>query len=227
LKIIAEPIANYDSYLGQPIESASDTHKLVQYRGENRSSEAINKLAQWSTDRGYEVSPAKLNHMLNVTFANFSALGTSLADHMIKDADSPERTLRDNQTFWGRVFTFAPTEINMERTGNIDKFYVAMEKATQTRERLSALQHQGREKDLDKFINDPRNVAQIGAAKFLTEQSKVMSVFNDQIRALDYEGGKGMTYEQRLAKKREIEKQKAQFAKDAVQIYHEYMAGVK
>jgi hypothetical protein len=224
VKILAEPAANYDSYLGQPIESAADKHALVQYRGESRSSEVINKLAQWSTDQGVAMSPAKLNHVLNLTFSNFAAAGTALGDHLIRDADSPQRTLRDNQTFWGKVFTMSPTEVNMERTGDIDKFYTALDLADGTRKRLADLQHDNRPKDIKAFLANPENIQQLAAAKMLNKQVKTMSALNAQIRQLDYESGKNMSREERLAKKHEINMQKAAFAKEAMKAYHELMS---
>ena len=50
-----------------------------------------------------------------------------------------------------------------------------------------------------------------------------MSALNNQIRALDHEGGKGMSQEERLAKKHELAMRKAELAKQAMTIYHRVM----
>jgi len=177
-KPIIESIANYSFFTGRPIEGMSDQGLPVANRGA-RASEFAKTLSAYGLDK-INLSPAKIDNLMQGYFAELGTFSTSMADQVIYAAEgkTPPAKNIENLPFMKSFMT----DPNVSKA--VSDFYDIEAKAKQTAQEFTDLKNRGLTKEAKEYLSDEEHKKLIQASPALRKIGEQMTKIRKQMNVI-------------------------------------------
>lgn len=204
---------NYNAITGAPIESIGQQRLPIERRGEANASE----LSKWiSADLGAKninLSPAKVDYLIRGYFAEWGAMGSALADSMIRSIKGEDKTptkdwINSKENPMRSLFT-SPIS-----TRNKEELYELFQSSQQIVNSVNDYNKQGKGEKARELLADEETRKQFAGAPALQTFIQNEARFRDQIKVLS---NRPDTPENR-ARIKEIQRKSNENASRAIQV---------
>jgi len=205
-----ETITNHSFYTGNTIESLGDARLPVEDRGRN-ASEIAKKLSK-SGLGALNLSPAKIDNLIQGYMAELGTFSTQVADKTIYAAEGkePPATNLAKDPFFKSFLT----DPNANKA--VSDFYDIEANANQVAQEFSQLKQQGKAEEIKEFISDADKMKQIQSAPALRRIGQNMTAIRKQIAFI--QDNQAMSPEERRDRINQLTAQYNRVAEQGVRI---------
>ncbi len=174
---------NYNALTGAPIESTGQQRLPVERRGEASASE----IAKFASDdlkaKNINLSPAKIDYLIRGYFAEWGAMGSALADSMIRTYKGEDKTptkdwLNSKENPMRSMFT------NPISSRSKAQLYELFESSQQIVNSVTDYQKQGNVEKIKELMADPETKKQYATAAGMKAFIDKEAEFNRQIKII-------------------------------------------
>jgi Large polyvalent protein associated domain 38/ADP-Ribosyltransferase in polyvalent proteins len=205
-----ETVTNHSFYTGNTIESLGDARLPVEDRGRN-ASEIAKKLSK-SGLSVLNLSPAKIDNLIQGYTAELGTLTTGVADKLIYAAEgkTPPATNLAKDPFFKSFLT----DPNADKA--VSDFYDIEANANQVAQEFSQLKAQGKAEEIKDFISDAEKMKKLQGAPALRRIGQNMTALRKQIAFI--QDNQAMSPEDRRDKINQLTAQYNRVAEQGVKI---------
>jgi hypothetical protein len=174
-----ESVTNYSFFTGRPIEGMSDKGLPVEYRGPH-ASELAKTLSSFGLNK-IELSPAKIDALIQGYFAELGTFSTGLASSAINAAtgkESPAKNLEQMPFF--KAFLTNP---NTSKAAT--DYYEISNNAQEAVNAFNRMKKEGRIEEAKEFVSKEENKKLMAAAPSLRKIQDQMSTIRTQINVIE------------------------------------------
>jgi len=179
VKPAIESITNYSFFTGRPIEGMSDKGLPVEYRGPH-ASELAKTLSAYGLNK-IELSPAKIDALIQGYFAELGTFSTGLASSAINAATGKEPPTKnlEQQPFFKAFLT------NPNTSKAATDYYEISSNAQEAVNAFNRMKKEGRIEEAKEFISKEENKKLIAAAPALRKIQDQMSAIRSQMNVIE------------------------------------------
>jgi hypothetical protein len=174
-----ESVTNYSFFTGRPIEGMSDKGLPVQFRGPH-ASELAKTLSAYGLNK-IELSPAKIDALIQGYFAELGTFSTGMASAAINAATGKEPPAKnlEQQPFFKAFLT------NPNTSKAASDYYEISSNAQEAVNAFNRMKKEGRIEEAKEFISKEENKKLITAAPALRKIQDQMSAIRSQINVIE------------------------------------------
>lgn len=174
---------NYNALTGAPIESTGQQRLPVERRGEASASEISKFASDDLKAKNINLSPAKIDYLIRGYFAEWGALGSALADSMIRTYKGEDKTptkdwLNSKENPMRSMFT------NPISSRSKAQLYELFESSQQIVNSVTDYQKQGNVEKIKELMADPETKKQYATAAGMKAFIDKEAEFNRQIKII-------------------------------------------
>jgi len=174
-----EAITNYSFFTGRPIEGMSDKGLPVEYRGPH-ASELAKTLSSFGLNK-IELSPAKIDALIQGYFAELGTFSTGLASSAINAATGKEPPAKNlEQMPFFKAFLTNP---NTSKAAT--DYYEISNNAQEAVNAFNRMKKEGRVEEAKEFVSKEENKKLMAAAPSLRKIQDQMSAIRTQINVIE------------------------------------------
>jgi hypothetical protein len=210
-KPLIEAVSNHSFFTGNPIEGMSDQALPVAKRGA-RASETAKMLSAMGLD-SLNLSPAKIDHLIQGYFAELGTFSTGMMDSVIYAAEGKEPPAKNFEQM--QVMKPFLTDPNMSKA--VSDFYKIEHSARETVSAFNDMKKKGLLKDAQEYMEDVENRKQMAVEPSLRKVMEGMTKIRAQINYYK-ENGAGLTAEQRRDEINKLTQYYNQYAQQGVKL---------
>ena len=174
-----ESVTNYSFFTGRPIEGMSDKGLPVEYRGPH-ASELAKTLSSFGLNK-IELSPAKIDALIQGYFAELGTFSTGLASSAINAATGKEPPAKNlEQMPFFKAFLTNP---NTSKAAT--DYYEISNNAQEAVNAFNRMKKEGRIEEAKEFVSKEENKKLMAAAPSLRKIQDQMSTIRTQINVIE------------------------------------------
>ena len=174
-----ESVTNYSFFTGRPIEGMSDKGLPVEYRGPH-ASELAKTLSSFGLNK-IELSPAKIDALIQGYFAELGTFSTGLASSAINAATGKEPPAKNlEQMPFFKAFLTNP---NTSKAAT--DYYEISNNAQEAVNAFNRMKKEGRVEEAKEFVSKEENKKLMAAAPSLRKIQDQMSAIRTQINVIE------------------------------------------
>jgi hypothetical protein len=174
-----ESVTNYSFFTGRPIEGMSDKGLPVEYRGPH-ASELAKTLSSFGLNK-IELSPAKIDALIQGYFAELGTFSTGLASSAINAATGKEPPAKNLEQM--PFFKAFLTNSNTSKAAT--DYYEISNNAQEAVNAFNRMKKEGRIEEAKEFVSKEENKKLMAAAPSLRKIQDQMSTIRTQINVIE------------------------------------------